>query len=64
MNIPNFEYFYFLVMIIFCAKMTPETTKMENFGGAIIPFSIPISEPCSKYIFLNSALDFGLSLGG
>lgn len=42
MNIPNFEYFYFLVMIIFCAKMTPETTKMENFGGAIIPFSIPI----------------------
>lgn len=42
LHIPNFEYFYFLVMIIFCAKMTPETTKMENFGGAIIPFSIPI----------------------
>ena len=42
MNIPNFEYFYFLIMIIFCAKMAPETTKMENFGGDIIPFSIPI----------------------
>lgn len=42
LKIPNFEYFYFLVMIIFCAKMTPETTKMENFSGDIIPFSIPI----------------------
>lgn len=42
MNIPNFEYFYFLVMIIFCAKMAPETTRMENFSGDIIPFSIPV----------------------
>jgi hypothetical protein len=29
-------------MIIFCAKMTPETSKMEEFGGDIIPFSIPM----------------------
>lgn len=54
----SFEYFYMIIMVIYMAQMTPETSRLVGgFTGDVIPLLVPVIP--TLFLFLKYSLTIG-----